>query len=58
MVCGAARNAIVFRAADATATFVTRNTELLDLLVPHFEEQLMQFKTEGTCAELVRRDSR
>ena len=51
---GASRNAIIFRAADATATFVTRNTELLDLLAPQFEEQLKQFKTEDTFVELVR----
>lgn len=55
VVSGATRNAIVFRAADATATFVTRNSELLDLLAPQFEEQLRQFKTEDTFVELVRR---
>jgi AraC-like DNA-binding protein len=52
---GASRNAIVFRAADATAPFVTRNAELLDLLAPQFEEQLRQFKAEDTFVELVRR---
>jgi hypothetical protein len=31
-VCGAPRNAIIFRAADATTPFVTRNVELLGLL--------------------------
>jgi AraC-like DNA-binding protein len=54
-LCGASRNAIVFRAADATAPFVTRNSELLDLLAPQFEEQLRQFHTEDTFVELVRR---
>ena len=55
MICGASRNAIVFRATDATAPFVTRNAELLDLLAPQFEEQLRQFKAEDTFVELVRR---
>lgn len=55
VVCGASRNAIVFRAADATAPFITRNAELLDLLAPQFEEQLKQFKAEDTFVELVRR---
>ncbi|MDR3728100.1 MAG: AraC family transcriptional regulator ligand-binding domain-containing protein [Terracidiphilus sp.] len=55
VIGGASRNAIVFRAADATAPFVTRNAELLDLLAPQFEEQLRQFKTEDTFVELVRR---
>src|SRR5256885_1242067 len=32
VIAGASRNAIIFRAADATAPFVTRNAELLDLL--------------------------
>ena len=55
VVSGATRNAIVFRAADATATFVTRNAELLDLLAPQFEQELRQFKTEDSFVELVRR---
>ena len=53
--CGASRNAIVFRAADAKAPFVTRNEELLALLAPQFEEQLRQFKSEDSFVELVRR---
>ena len=55
VICGASRNAIVLRASDATAPFVTRNAELLDLLSPQFEEQLRQFKAEDTFVELVRR---
>ncbi|MGA7522004.1 MAG: AraC family transcriptional regulator ligand-binding domain-containing protein [Acidobacteriaceae bacterium] len=55
VMAGAARNAIVFRARDATTPFVTRNAELLDLLAPQFEEQLRQFKAEDTFVELVRR---
>ncbi len=55
VICGASRNAIAFRETDATAPFVTRNAELLDLLAPQFEEQLRQFKAEDTFVELVRR---
>ena len=44
VIGGASRNAIVFRASDATAPFVTRNAELLDLLAPQFEEQLRQYR--------------
>lgn len=51
----APRNVIVFRALDATSPFVTRNTELLDLLAPQFEEQLRQYKEEDSFLELVRR---
>lgn len=54
-VGGASRNAIVFRASDATAPFVTRNVELLELLAPQFEEQLRQYKEEDSFIELVRR---
>lgn len=54
-VGGASRNTIVFRASDATATFVTRNAELLELLAPQFEEQLRQYKEEDSFIELVRR---
>lgn len=55
VICGTPRNAMVFRAEDAKAPFVTRNSELLDLLAPQFEEQLKQFKAEDTFVELVRR---
>jgi AraC-like DNA-binding protein len=55
VVCGAQRNAMVFRATDAAVPFVTRNAELLDLLAPQFDEQLKQFKVEETFVELVRR---
>ena len=54
-VGGASRNAIIFRSSDATAPFVTRNAELLDLLAPQFEEQLRQYKAEDSFIELVRR---
>ncbi len=51
----APRNVIVFRASDATAPFVTRNAELLDLLAPQFEDQLRQYKDEDSFIELVHR---
>jgi AraC-like DNA-binding protein len=54
VVGGAPRNAIIFRASDATAPCVTRNVELLELLAPQFEEQLRQFKDEDSFVELVR----
>ena len=55
VVGGASRNAIFFRASDATAPFVTRNAELLELLAPQFEQQLRQYKEEDSFVELVRR---
>jgi AraC-like DNA-binding protein len=55
VIGGAARNAIIFRASDATTPFVTRNAELLDLLAPQFEEQLRQYKDEDSFIELVHR---
>lgn len=55
VIDGAPRNAIIFRASDATAPFVTRNAELLDLLAPQFEEQLRQYKDEDSFIELVHR---
>jgi len=54
-VLNAPCNAIFFRASDATAPFVTRNAELLDLLAPQFEEQLKQYREEDSFLELVRR---
>ena len=42
VVCGAARNALVFRSSDAALPFVTRNAELLDMLAPQFEAELQQ----------------
>ena len=55
IIGGASRNVIIFRASDATAPFVTRNAELLDLLAPQFEEQLRQYKDEDSFIELVHR---
>jgi AraC-like DNA-binding protein len=57
-VGGASQNKIIFRSTDATAPFVTRNAELLELLAPQFEEQLRQMKAGDTAednfVELVR----
>ena len=54
VVCGAARNTIVFRAADAQRPFVTRNAELLAMLAPQFEEELKQEKGDENFVERVR----
>jgi len=54
VACGAARNAIVFRAADARRPFVTRNAELLAMLAPQFEEELKQENGTEDFAERVR----
>ena len=42
VVCGARRNAMVFRTVDANRPFVTRNAELLSVLAPQFEKELNQ----------------
>jgi AraC-like DNA-binding protein len=53
-VCGAARNAIVFRASDAQRPFVTRNAELLGMLAPQFEEELRQENGDENFVDRVR----
>jgi AraC-like DNA-binding protein len=55
VVGGSPRNAIIFRASDGTAPFVTRNAELVDLLAPQFEDQLRQYSDEDSFIELVHR---
>jgi AraC-like DNA-binding protein len=54
VVFGAARNAIVFRGADAELRFVTRNAELLAMLAPQLDEELKQHKGEESFPERVR----
>lgn len=58
VVCGAPRNAIVFRAADARRPFVTCNAELLGMLAPRLEEELQQENgrdnADGNFVERVR----
>ena len=54
VVCGAAHNAIVFRAADAQRPFVTRNAELLAMLAPQFEEELKRENGDENFVERVR----
>jgi AraC-like DNA-binding protein len=54
VICGASRNAIVFRAADAERPFVTRNAELLSILAPQFEEELKQANGDEDFTESVR----
>ncbi|RXS93347.1 AraC family transcriptional regulator [Silvibacterium dinghuense] len=55
VICGAARNRIVFRAADARLPFITRNAELLDMLAPQLEQQLRNVHGEDSFVMLVRR---
>jgi AraC-like DNA-binding protein len=54
VLCGALRNAIVFRAADAQRPFVTRNAELLGMLAPQLEEELKQENADENFIERVR----
>jgi AraC-like DNA-binding protein len=54
VVCGAPRNAIVFRASDAQLPFVTRNAELLAMLAPQFEAELTAQNSDENFGERVR----
>ncbi len=55
VVCGASRNAIIFRADDAAIPFVTRNAELLEMLAPQFDQELKdRTATEDHLIDLVR----
>lgn len=54
VICGAPRNAIVFRASDAERPFVTRNAELLGMLAPQFEEELKRENGDEKFVEQVR----
>jgi hypothetical protein len=54
VVCGAPRNAIIFRATDANRPFVTRNAELLGILVPQFDEELKEENGDESFIERVR----
>src|SRR5271167_2067662 len=55
VVCGASRNAIIFRADDAAIPFVTRNAELLEMLAPQFDQQLKErTAVEDHFIDLVR----
>jgi AraC-like DNA-binding protein len=54
VVCGAPRNAIIFRTEDARRPFVTRNAELLGMLAPQFEKELKQENEDENFVERVR----
>ena len=55
IVCGALRNAIVFRASDSAIPFVTQNAELLEMLAPQFDQELKdRDRDEEKFIELVR----
>ncbi len=53
VVCGATRNALVFRASDADIPFVTRNAELLDMLAPQFDRDLAKQDRTDSFTEQV-----
>jgi AraC-like DNA-binding protein len=53
VICGAPRNAIVFREPDAERPFVTRNAELLGMLAPQFEEELKQENADENFVDRV-----
>lgn len=55
VVCGASRNAIIFRADDAAIPFVTRNAELLEMLAPQFDQEMKdRTAVEDHFIDLVR----
>ena len=54
VLCGAGRNAIIFRAGDRDCPFVTRNDELLDALEPQLENELKQITGADSLVDLVR----
>ena len=54
VICGASRNAIIFRASDARRPFVTRNAELLGMLAPQLEQELKQNNLDENFIDRVR----
>jgi AraC-like DNA-binding protein len=54
VICGAPRNAIIFRASDAMRPFVTRNAELLAMLAPQFEKELKEADVDENLLDRVR----
>ena len=54
VLCGASRNAIIFRAGDRDCPFVTKNDELLDALEPQLENELRQMTGTQSLLDLVR----
>lgn len=54
IITGAAHNAIVFRTGDQACPFVTRNAEVLEMLVPQLDRDLAELRDEDSLVELVR----
>ncbi|WP_263409319.1 AraC family transcriptional regulator [Terriglobus tenax] len=54
VITGASQNTIVFREQDAHSPFVTRNSELLEMLAPQFDEELKLASQQNSFTELVR----
>ena len=55
VVTGCARNALIFRAEDAERPFVTRNADLLAMLVPQLDEELKRHRGDESLPDQVRR---
>ena len=51
---GVPHNAMIFRAADASCPFVTRNAELLEMLAPQFDQELRQREDHHSFIDQVR----
>ena len=54
VICGASRNAIIFRPSDANRPFVTRNAELLGMLAPQLERELKQNNLDENFIDRIR----
>jgi len=54
VICHGERNAVVFRISDMESPFVTRNAELLAVLAPQFERELMEAERDENFVERVR----
>jgi AraC-like DNA-binding protein len=54
VVCNAPHNAMVFAAEHASLPFITRNSELLELLAPQLDAELKKTTAQDTFVELVR----
>lgn len=54
VLCGAARNALVFRGRDTERPFLTHNAELLAMIAPQLDEELNQQMSQKSFPEQVR----
>jgi len=54
IIYGSAHNAIVFEASDSRRPLITRNSELLALLAPHFDDELESSTRRQSFTDRVR----